>query len=126
MVPTVLIVEDSVNFVAPLEIALAAIQGIEVQHIFTAQEAFEMLTGGDRRIAALVTDLHLERADTFDLIERIRSDERYCKLPILVVSGDADPETPARLARLGANAFFTKPYSPSEIRRVLEALLNAH
>ena len=122
----VLIVDDAEHLVAPLEIALATIDGIDVVHLTTAQKAFEMLTCGDRQIAALVTDLHLAQVDTFDLIEQIRRDQRYMALPILVVTGDTDPETPGRLARIGANGYFAKPYSPSEIRRVLEALLHEH
>lgn len=124
MPQTILIVEDCENSVAPLEIALAAIDGMDVLHLWTAQEAFEMLAAGTRQIAALVTDLHLAKVDAFDLIEQIRSDQRYLQLPILVVSGDTNPDTPNRLARLGANGYFTKPYSPSEIRRVLETLLH--
>ena len=125
MAPTILIIEDCESFAAPLEIALAAIDGMDVLHLLTAQEAFEMLTEGARKVVALVTDLHLAQADAFDLIEQIRRDQRYLKLPILVVSGDTDPDTPSRLVRLGADAYFTKPYSPLEIRRVLEVLLNA-
>jgi CheY-like chemotaxis protein len=40
-----------------------------------------------------------------------------------VVTADADPETPERASRLGANAFFGKPFSPRAVRRTLEDLL---
>ncbi len=76
-------------------------------------------------IGALVTDLNMPRMDGFELIERVRAQVRYARLPIIVVSGDADPRTPDRLARLGVDAFFSKPYSPAEVRRKLEQLLNA-
>jgi DNA-binding response OmpR family regulator len=46
-------------------------------------------------------------------------------MPILVVSADADPSTPARALGLGANAYFAKPFSPSAMRKKLEELMYA-
>jgi CheY-like chemotaxis protein len=64
--------------------------------------------------------------DGFELIETVRSDPRYGRLPIIVLSGDTDPSTPERVRRLGANAFFSKPYSPAEVRNKVKELVNAH
>lgn len=77
------------------------------------------------RVCALVTDLNMPVLDGFELIARIRSDQRYIGLPIIVVSGDIDPATPERVTRLGVDAFFAKPYSPAIVQRALENLLNA-
>jgi CheY-like chemotaxis protein len=62
--------------------------------------------------------------DGFELIARVRSQPRNPPLPIVVISGDNDPRTLARLAELGADAYFPKPYSPAEVRQKLEQLLN--
>ena len=59
------------------------------------------------------------------LIEEIRRTSSSSKLPIVVVSGDTHPDSPARCLRLGANAYFAKPFSPNEICRTLEGLLHA-
>jgi DNA-binding response OmpR family regulator len=47
------------------------------------------------------------------------------RLPILVISGDSDLNTPERLRSLGADAYLPKPYSPAEVRLTLQRLLNA-
>jgi CheY-like chemotaxis protein len=47
------------------------------------------------------------------------------RIPIVVVSGDSNPESPARSLRRGADAYFTKPFSPSEVRRKIEELIHA-
>jgi len=60
------------------------------------------------------------------LIELLRSDSRTARLPIVVISGDSDPNTPERLYRLGANAYFGKPYSPAKVRQKVEQLLDAN
>lgn len=126
-VPTVLIVEDSEQGSAALEIALAAIPGIQVAVASSVEEALRILPGNETfRVCAIVTDLHLGERDGFELIERVRSDPRYAALPIIVVSGDTDHATPTRVFQLGADAFFEKPYSPQRVRERMERLLNAN
>ena len=122
---TVLIVEDCENTAAPLEIALEQMGTVEVLHLVSVREALDLLVSGRHHIVAIVTDLHLAHTDAIELIETVRRDQRYANLPIVVVSGDTHPETPERLVRLGANAYFQKPYSPAEICQTLETLLDA-
>jgi CheY-like chemotaxis protein len=120
---TILIVEDSDN-VAPLEIALAALGSVRVVLLSNGRDVLNLLRASSIEIAAIVTDLHLPHVDGFELIQTIRADNRYSRLPIVVVSGDSHPELPERLRVLGANAFFRKPYSPAEIRHTLKGLLH--
>ena len=126
MLRTVLIVEDSKNVAENLELVLTTIDGISVIILESGQDALKLLVSGNNEIAALVTDLNLPFTDGFALIEAVRGNQRYSRLPIVVISGDSHPETPERLRRLGADAYFSKPYSPAEIKRTLEGLLNAH
>ena len=121
----VLIVEDSENSAATLEIALLGIPGLSVLVASSAVEAMRILEGGAARsVGAVVTDLNMPRMDGFELIRRIRQDGRLAATPIVVISGDTDPATPRRVAELGVRAFYSKPFSPAEVRRKLEQLLN--
>jgi CheY-like chemotaxis protein len=122
---TVLIVEDTEISAATLEVALLSVPGILVTLLPSAREALLVFDDPSVRIAALITDLHMPEMDGFELIARVRADSRYAHLPIIVVSGDSDPETPRRTAQLGADAFFLKPYSPAAVRHTLEQLLDA-
>jgi CheY-like chemotaxis protein len=120
----VLIVEDSENAAEMLEIALGRIPGVSVRHAASAAEALRILDGGGPAVEAIVTDLNMPRMDGFELIRRIRGNERLSATPIIVVSADTDPATPQRVAQLGVNAFFPKPFSPAQVRRKLEQLLD--
>jgi two-component system, sensor histidine kinase and response regulator len=124
MTRTVLIVEDTDLCRDALELSLTRIPGLAVRIVGTAEEALRQL--GTEDICALVTDLHLPAMDGFELIEAVRAQPGRAGFPIVVTSGDSDPGTPARLAGLGADAYFTKPYSPSEVRSKLERLLDAN
>jgi DNA-binding response OmpR family regulator len=120
----VLIVEDTES-VAPLEIALAAVDGIQVLTFSDSREAMKLLNAGRMELAAVITDLHLPFVDGFEILRTIRAHNRYSRLPVIVVSGDNDPEIRRHVAELGANAFFEKPYSPAQIRHKLEGLIYA-
>ncbi|HTX38215.1 MAG TPA: response regulator [Bryobacteraceae bacterium] len=120
----VLIVEDSENSAAMLEIALLGIPGIAVLMASSALEALRILDDRESPIRAIVTDLNMPRMDGFELIRRVRDDARLRGTPIIVVSADTDPATPQRVADLGVSAFFPKPYSPYQVRRKLEQILD--
>ena len=120
---TVLVVEDA-DGIAPLEMSLASLEGVTVLVLSSGRDALQLIRSVSLELAAVITDLHLPYVDGFELIEEIRKQHRYATLPVLVISGDTRPETPARVRRLGANAFFAKPYSPGAIRHSLEDLLH--
>ena len=121
----VLVVEDSESCATTLELALSNVRGLDVVVAGTAVDALRMLREAATPIRAVITDLNMPRMSGFDLIESIRSGGRYPGLPIIVVSGDTDPQAPERAHRAGADAYFSKPFSPARLRQKLEQLLNA-
>ncbi len=120
----VLIVDDTDHLAATLEVALSGLPQTEVVSVSDGAEALEMLDGG-AAVCALVTDLRMPRMDGFELIERVRASPRLAGLPIIAVSGDTDPSTPARARQLGADGFFSKPFSPAGLRQALARLIGA-
>ncbi|HUA57589.1 MAG TPA: response regulator [Verrucomicrobiae bacterium] len=120
----ILIVEDSENTAAMLEIALSGIPGVSVRLVSSGVEAWKLLSVSGDEFSAIVTDLNMPRMDGFELIRRVRDDQRLSATPIIVVSADTDPRTPERVTQLGVSAFFPKPYSPAEVRRKLEQILD--
>ena len=122
---TLIIVEDNDPCAATLEVALEGLSGVELVRFRRAEDALARFEqDGDIRCCALVTDLQLPQMDGLELVHLVRERRPADAFPILVTSGDSDPKTPERAMRLGANAYFRKPYSPSEVRRTLEQLLD--
>jgi CheY-like chemotaxis protein len=120
----VLIVEDSTNSATTLEIALMDIPGVSILMAGSGSEALRIMQRPDSQVRAVVTDLNMPRMDGFELIRRLREDGRTAAVPIIVVSGDTDPDTPDRVAQMKVDAFFAKPFSPAQVRRKLEQLLD--
>ena len=118
----VLIVEDTEDCIEALEVALMRMPGIGIHAVRTAEEALACIIG--KGVCALVTDLNLPQMTGFELIAAVRQHPACSRLPILVISGDSDPNTPARVVSLGASAYFPKPFSPAEVRSRLEQLIH--
>lgn len=120
----ILIVEDSEPCVTTLEMALWGLAALETRTARTGAEALAIMASGTCPVRAIITDLQLPTMDGFELIKEIRSRSSQAAIPILVTSGDSDPGNSERLRRLGADAYFVKPYSPAALRRTLERLLH--
>ncbi|MCM2335675.1 MAG: response regulator [Pseudomonas sp.] len=122
----VLYVEDS-KVVALATKRMLERHGMQVMHFIGVEEALEYLEplrGGDDPGADLVlTDVYLKGAlSGNDLLDRLRNDFGYGKrrLPVLVMTGDANPRNQSELLRQGANDLVLKPIE--ERRLVTKAL----
>lgn len=120
---TILVVDDSVDCIATLDLALQTLPGLVLRSSLSAEAALMALNSDT--VSAVITDIHLPEMSGLELVTRIRQDPRFHSLPVVVLSADADPSTPARALSLGANAYFAKPFSPSAMRKKLEELINA-
>jgi two-component system, chemotaxis family, sensor histidine kinase and response regulator PixL len=119
----VLVIEDSGDCAETLEIAFETLPGIEVQVCSNPRGIWPILERHSARLAAVVTDLHLTEYDGFELIRSLRGDGRFAHIPIVLISGDSDPRISEIALSHGASAYFSKPYSPSAVRKKLEELL---
>lgn len=111
----VLYVEDS-RVVALATKRMLERQSMQVLHFVGVEEALEYLEqhrGQDDVGADLVlTDVYLKGAlSGNDLLDRIRNDFGYGKrrLPVLVMTGDANPTNQSELLRAGSNDLVLKP-----------------
>ncbi len=60
--------------------------------------------------------------DGFAVCERLRADPSTRDLPIFIISAMDDPESRERAARLGASAFYSKPFSPLSLLKDIDAV----
>jgi CheY-like chemotaxis protein len=118
---TVLVIDDVDTCASTLELLFSGMPEVDVLTALSAERAWEILESAP--VSAIVTDLEMQDMDGFELIQRIRSHPLHRAVPIMVITGSADPDAPRRAAGLGANAFFTKPYSAGLVRQKMEHLL---
>ncbi len=58
---------------------------------------------------AIILDLNLPRLDGFELLRVVRSEPRYARVPVAVLTSSRLAEDKQKAFDLGANAFITKP-----------------
>jgi len=111
----VLYVEDS-KVVAIATKRMLERHGLTVLHFVGVEEALEYLEAhrgqADPGADCLLTDVYLKgELSGHDLLDRVRGDFGYGKrrLPVLVMTGDANPENQSELLRAGANDLVLKP-----------------
>lgn len=70
----------------------------------------------------VVTDLALPRMDGFEMIERMRGDDRLRHVPVIALSGYAGPDYEDRARRAGSDVVLVKPCLPETLS---EAVVSA-
>jgi chemotaxis protein histidine kinase CheA len=71
------------------------------------------------RYDLVITDLEMPQLGGFDLIARLRKDDRFQTTPIVIITSRANPEHRRRARDLGVRALVAKPITR---RKLLEAL----
>lgn len=78
----------------------------------------------DPTIQAVITDIGMPRLDGYGLLERIRTSRisRINTLPVVVISGDDEPDVRVKAKSAGATDFISKSIGNVELLARLEAL----
>jgi CheY-like chemotaxis protein len=73
--------------------------------------------------AVIIMDLAMPKMDGWEAIRRIRANPITAEIPIVALSAFAFGEEPDRARRAGADLCLTKPCLPSQVGRVVRAML---
>lgn len=119
--PTVLIVDDHPDI-------RAYIQGIIeddyiIRQAANGKEALIVLKR--EKIDIVITDLMMPWMGGHELIEKMKNQEVFKEIPILVISARTTEEDKLKVLEEGVNNFLAKPFQPNELKlRISNALIN--
>ncbi len=100
---------------------LVTAAGHKVVEVRTGAEAVEIVN--KEPFDVLLLDLMLPGAlDGFDVVARLRADERSSKMPIFVISAMDEESARPRALEAGATAYYTKPFRPLELLEDIQKL----
>lgn len=92
--------------------------------VITTDAREQMLTlARAEQPAVILLDLAMPGFDACGAIEDLRRDPHTVEIPIVALSGDAFGETPDRARAAGADLCLTMPCLPSQVGRVVRAML---
>lgn len=101
----ILVVDDSLT-VREVERKLLQDAGYEVETAVDGVDGLNQLAKG--RFALIVTDVDMPRMNGIELVSRIKADERFCDLPIIIVSYKDREEDRQLGLQAGADYYLTK------------------
>ncbi len=116
----VLVVDDSVSVRKALERILSTRQ-IKVVATGSGEEALQKLPGSNP--ALVIADVVMPGMDGFTLCAKIKADERYGQLPVLLISGIVNPDVIRQAAEAGAADIVKKPFTPDDLFPKIERAL---
>ncbi|MCF6269931.1 MAG: ATP-binding protein [Melioribacteraceae bacterium] len=118
---TVLIVEDNLDLREFITEVLS-----KSYSIITAGdgvEALELLNDKSNNIDFILSDIMMPRMDGFTLLEKVKADDEFKKLPMVLLTAKATPESKIKALRIGVDDYIYKPFLPEELLARVKNLL---
>lgn len=116
----ILIVEDEDALVRILEFTLRS-RGYEVIVARDGSEGFRLATS--ERPDLIVLDMMLPQIDGLSVCRRLKHDERYKEIPIILLTAKAQSKDRQSGLDAGANLFLTKPYERATFLASIDRLV---
>ncbi|MEG4418975.1 hybrid sensor histidine kinase/response regulator [Microcoleus sp. LAD1_D5] len=120
--PQILVVDDSYTIRQLLSLTLTRARYRVVQ-AKDGVDALEKLQNGLDCSLAIV-DIEMPRMDGFELLRSIRSTERFAKIPVAMLTSRSGEKHRQMAMELGANQYFTKPYSEAQLLQAIPKLIH--
>ena len=118
--PSILIVDDSETNLVLLNAVLEA-GGWPVRTARSGTSALKVMQSWMPDLILL--DLLMPGIDGYQMLERLKSDERYSHIPVIVISAVNDPDTRDKCLQKGAVDYLPKPVNIKELETKVKTLL---
>ena len=119
--PQILVVDDSYTIRQLLSLMLTRARYRVVQ-AKDGVDALEKLQNGLDCSLAIV-DIEMPRMDGFELLRSMRSTQRFANIPVAMLTSRSGEKHRQMAMELGANQYFTKPYSEAQLLEAIPKLL---
>jgi two-component system, sensor histidine kinase and response regulator len=117
----ILVIEDSPTQAEYLKYILEK-HNYQVRVASNGSEALAMLD--ESKPELIITDVIMPEMDGFELCRKIKNDERFKEIPVIILTSLADPQDVIKGLQSGADNFVTKPFNEEYLLAHIEHLEN--
>ncbi len=85
------------------------------------QEALEKL--GSNKVGLILSDINMPNMDGLEFLARIRADEQWKNVPIVMITTEGSQNKVMQALQLGANGYVRKPFTAEQIKEKLVGII---
>jgi YesN/AraC family two-component response regulator len=89
---------------------------------FGGKEAMEAMT--DTEPAIVLSDVLMPGMNGYELCRNIKTDQRFCHIPVILVTAKTTVENQIEGLEKGADAYITKPFNPKLLLALIKSQLD--
>ncbi|MDX8400172.1 MAG: response regulator [Gallionellaceae bacterium] len=122
MTERILIVDDD-EFIRSILKEVLELAGYLVEAAEDGLDAWEQIDSAPSLFDLILLDKKMSRLDGIGLLKRIKSDERFKELPVIMLTGDNQQQDIVEGLAEGAYYYLTKPATEAVLKRVIKNAL---
>ncbi len=126
MAKKVILVDDSRTILATAEMALEKLVSsgaIEFKTYLNPEELLGNLQNGSEDFDLLISDINMPQMNGLDLSAEIKTDEKFKKKPILILTTESSAEMKTKGKSIGVTGWMVKPFSDEKLVKSVKMVL---
>lgn len=118
----ILVVEDSPTMRQLISFSLKRVPKAKVFEAGNGVEALKKLS--EISVNLILADINMPLMDGLKLLSIVRSDEKFKKIPYVIISTEGGQAEVEKGMQLGADAYLPKPIQTNELLKKVKEILN--
>ncbi len=117
----ILIVDDSQLIHSMYRLVLNRYKNVKIVDAMNGLEALDILSR-ENDFSLILLDINMPVMNGLQFMEKIKAENLYKYIPIIVISTEGKEEDTLRALRLGATGYVTKPFKPHMLYELIEKI----
>lgn len=118
-VPSVLVVDDYATMRRIVRSQLEEIGFRDIQDAEDGKDALSKLRM--KEFSLIISDWNMEPMTGLEFLKHVRSDDRYKKIPFIMVTAESKPENVAAARKAGVTNYIVKPFTAETLKKKIAA-----
>ncbi|SEM66064.1 two-component system, chemotaxis family, response regulator CheY [Syntrophus gentianae] len=120
------IVADDSRLIRGIIEKTTALIGFEAVQAGNGQEAMNILEANASEIHLVLLDWNMPILSGLDVIKKMRRDDRFKKIPVLMISTESEDDRIQEALSAGAQGYLTKPFTAEKLLDAIHSVLDNH
>ena len=100
-----------------------SVLGFELLEAGNGVEALEVLEQHYSELSLILLDWNMPEMDGFTALQRIKADERFKDIPVMMVTTEVERSNVVKAIQAGAKNYLSKPFTPEDLTtKIMETM----